>query len=287
MRRLWDRWLGYCGRDADARPLALTRVLLPVVLILDLARLLQLGLVDDLFRHYDHGGIHTVLNPHLWLDNLSPEWGGPVAVAVVMAALACVAAGVLYRPALLVALLGYAQLGHLCGPSDRGIDRILRTVMLILLFSEAHRHFALKKPWKARIPAWPQDLVRYLLVLVYLNSGFAKLLGDPVGWLGFEGIPQLYRIVANPVAGHVDPVLALEWSWFFWLGGWFTILLELSALLLLTRYAHWWALAGVALHLGIAATMELGMFSWGMLALYPILFAESPWLNGRRSSASP
>jgi len=286
MARLWRRWLTWSGREVDARPLALTRVLLPIMLLLDMARLVQLGLVDDLFRHYDQGGINVALNPHLWLDNLSPMWGGPVAVGVVMAALACVAAGVLYRPALLVALVGYAQLGHLCGPSDRGIDRILRTVMLILIVSEAHKHFSLKRPWKDRIPAWPQDLVRYLLVLVYMNSGFAKLLGDPAGWLGFEGQSHLYRIITNPVAGHVDPVMADDWGWVLWLGGWFTIGIELAAPLLLTRHAHWWALAGVALHLGIAATMELGMFSWGMLSLYPILFAESPWLNARRSSAS-
>jgi hypothetical protein len=28
------------------------------------------------------------------------------------------------------------------------------------------------------------------------------------------------------------------------------------------------------MHLGIALTMDLGMFSWGMLALYPILLAR-------------
>ena len=34
------------------------------------------------------------------------------------------------------------------------------------------------------------------------------------------------------------------------------------------------SIAGASMHLGIALTMDLGMFSWGMLALYPILLAR-------------
>ena len=39
--------------------------------------------------------------------------------------------GVAARPALLIGVLAYAQAGHLYAPGDRGIDRILRTVLLI------------------------------------------------------------------------------------------------------------------------------------------------------------
>ena len=38
--------------------------------------------------------------------------------------------------------------------------------------------------------------------------------------------------------------------------------------------ARAWAPLGVFMHLGIASTMELGMFSFGMLALYPVFFAD-------------
>lgn len=80
--------------------------------------------------------------------------------------------------------------------------------------------------------------------------------------------------VTNPVSGHVDPVAGAEWMWFWRLGGWFTILLELSAPLIFTRLAPYRAVFGLSLHLGIAATMKLGMFSRGVTALYPILFAR-------------
>jgi hypothetical protein len=40
---------------------------------------------------------------------------------------------------------------------------------------------------------------------------------------------------------------------------------------LFERYRlHWaWIVVGAGFHLGIAATMQLGIFPWGMLALYP------------------
>ena len=34
-----------------------------------------------------------------------------------------------------------------------------------------------------------------------------------------------------------------------------------------------WIATGVVFHLGIAMTLKLGIFPWGMLALYPVLFA--------------
>ncbi len=261
------------GREVDARPLALVRILVPLVLLLDLLRMAQLGLVSDLFVPFSAGGLNAADNPHAWVRDLSPEWGGPITFGVALAALAAASAGLGGRWSMLVALVAYAQLGHICGPSDRGIDRILRTVMLILVFSDAHRVLAIGRPRAGQVKAWARGLITFLMVVVYLNSGVAKILGNPWGWLGWEGWPAVYLIVSNPVAGHVDPVAASGWLWLFRIGGWGTILLELSAPLLLTRFAPYWALPAAAMHLGIAATMELGMFSWGVLALYPLFFA--------------
>ncbi len=66
---------------------------------------------------------------------------------------------------------------------------------------------------------------------------------------------------------------------------WATVALELSSLLLLTRWAPWWGIVGALMHVGIFSMMELGMFSWGMLALYPIVFA--PWLVRHARATSP
>jgi hypothetical protein len=38
-----------------------------------------------------------------------------------------------------------------------------------------------------------------------------------------------------------------------------------------------WVVVGACFHLGIAATMRLGMFPYGVLALYPAFFPSSEW----------
>ena len=87
---------------------------------------------------------------------------------------------------------------------------------------------------------------------------------------------MLYRILADPTSANLDHLTWAGVPWLFHAGALVTLIVELSAPLILTRFSPCWAVGGALLHLGIAATMGLGMFSWGMLALYPVLFA--PWL---------
>lgn len=277
MRSLWARWVATTRRDMDARPLALVRILACVAILVDLLDLGRLGLIDVVFRPWGAGGLSVVQANANVLVDLSPTWGGPAAYAVALVCFVLVACGAWTRPALVLGLLAYAQLGHLYPPGDRAIDRLLRTVLLVLLFSGAHRRLSLTGPRADRVPAWPADTVRLLLVIVYLSAGIAKLQYQP-GWLAVDGIPVLFRVMTDPLAAHVDPALAVEWWPLLRLLGWGTIALELSAPLVYTRFAPLWAMGGVGMHLGIALTMDLGMFSWGMLALYPILLAR--WFDG-------
>jgi hypothetical protein len=46
---------------------------------------------------------------------------------------------------------------------------------------------------------------------------------------------------------------------------------RLRALANRARLLEVWLLTGVVFHLGLAATMQLGIFPWGCLALYPAL----------------
>jgi hypothetical protein len=201
-----------------------------------------------------------------------------VAWAVTIAAMALASVGVFPRAALLVGTLAYAQLGHLYPPGDRAIDRLLRTVLLLVACSGAHRRLALTGDRAETIRAWPADTIRVLLVLVYLSAGIGKLQQQP-GWLALSGTPVLYRVMTDPLAAHVDAHAALPWWPILRVLGWGTIALELSSPLILTRWARWWAVGGIAMHLGIAMTMDLGMFSWGMLALYPVILGRDSRKN--------
>jgi len=261
----------------DSRPLRLVQIFVAMAIIGDMVALVVRGASDAVLFPRSLGGISS--EPGNWL---LVEWGaytGPALWALVVVSLLFVILGVATRPALVVALISYAEFGHMYTPGDRGIDRILRTAMLILVFSAVS-----EAKWGEKVASWPSDLIRWLLVMVYLDAGWAKY-KRASGWLEMQPFPELYEVMAAPNIGRWDPVMMAEYPWIFVAGGWYTFALEASALLLLTRFAPYWAVFGVFMHLGIAATMELGMFPFGMLALYPVLFA--PWIAKWRPRSVP
>ena len=271
---LWRSWTNYLDEEMDPTPLALVRIGLPLVVIVDLARLIQLDLVDHVFVPYAAGGLSKIQDPHWVLPQLLGDAAAMVALGLALVCMGLITIGRWMRPAIVVGVLAYAQLGHLFPPGDRAIDRLVRCGLLILLFSQADKALAWNRTRTHPIPAWPAHLIRYVLVLVYLSAGLSKLIQQP-GWLSLTADPPLLRILIDPMAGELDPTFWAQFPWLFRLGGYATIAFELASPLLLTRHAPKLAIVGLVMHLGILCTMTLGMFSWGMIAFYPLLLA--PW----------
>jgi hypothetical protein len=277
MMRAWRAFVAACARPVDTRPLAALRILMPLCVILDLLRALQTGMAGTYYRLWEDGGLSTFAGEHWRLGALGPD-AGLILVGVVLVCMTLVATGIGVRPAILVGVLAYAQLGHLYPPGDRGIDRIIRFSLLVLLFSQSHRRWALGDRLLGRAPveqapAAPQHLLMWFLVLVYMAAGVSKLVQQPA-WLAVSGTPVLYRVLTDPLAGAWDHVRWAGVGFPFYVGAWVTIVFEVGALMLLTRWRAWWGLMGIALHLGIAATMHLGMFSFGMLSFYAVVMAD-------------
>ncbi len=261
----WGGWEAWCAREEPAAGQFWMRTLVCGVALLQFVWVGAYGLVDTVYVPWELGGItHATAHSYV-LDDLFGAYGGRVAWGVVILGLGAALAGIRMRWALLVALLAWAQLGHLYGPADRAIDRILRTALLILVFSDL-------PTWRdvragRRVKAWPADLVRCVMVIVYLSAGIGKLAATP-RWLSPGESGALYRAVADPLSGNVDPATAAKAMWLWKAGGVYTIVVELLSPLLLTRWARWWAPFAIAMHVGIAMTMDLGWFPWGMLGLY-------------------
>ena len=289
MSALWSRWVAWCAEEGDPLPLALVRVMMPLVMVWDLLEAGRLGLVTLLWRRGAMGGISRIASERSFVDDLSPEWGGPVTWGIAVISLSSVSLGVATRPMMVIGLLAYAQLGHLFPPGDRAIDRLMRTVLLVLIFSRAHERLSLGRWLRGlapprRIPIWPERFLRFLLVLVYLGAASAKL-GARTSWFALEGTPVLYRILTNPRSATLDPVFWVDHPWIFRFLGIGTVLIEVLAVLILTRWRAVWAIPGAAMHLGIAVTMRLGIFSWGMLSLYPLLWGD--WIVRRLQRSPP
>ena len=243
----------------------------------------------------------------------SEQWaaelfGATAATAMGLYLAACIAAlcflfGVATRVSGLVLALVLAQLGSFAPEGDRGVDVLLRIAILILVCSGSHLRWSFDAWLAARfgkaratlIPAWPRRLLTLQLVWMYFSaahnradaawwptgglSALATLLTDPhyarfpPGWLRHV-YPLTQAATATTMSFELGSPLLLLLAWFDRAptrGG------RVGDLVRRYRVRWLWLGLGVMLHLGIALSMRLGIFSFGVLALYPVLIYPDEW----------
>jgi hypothetical protein len=318
LMRALSWWVGVWDHREPPTALALVRILVATVLLGDLLQALLYGLVPTIWGPPPEGlgwggvgmngsAIGRWLGPSTetaWL-----LWGGTVVIAL------CVIFGVLTRVTCILLALAWAQLGWMSPDSDRGIDFMLRAVLMVLACSSCHARWSvdawvrrkLRRPFPALVPAWPRYLLILQLVWIYFSAGHNKSDG---AWGPLEGYSALANILTDP---HFARFPATWIQWFYPLlqvATGLTMVFELGSPLMLPltywsatrdrpgflrRWANklrlrWvWIFLGVQFHIGIGVMMRLGIFPWGMLALYPVLFhpeelarAET-WIRSRLS----
>ena len=136
MRRLLCGWVRLWDRRETGESLALVRIFVPLVILWDLVEVALRGLVIALWAPVEHGGIGpaSVSDPvcafYAWFGaTVTSTW---VLFALTLASAATLALGLFSRLSACVLLLCYAQLGALSPDADRGIDTLLRNVLLVL-----------------------------------------------------------------------------------------------------------------------------------------------------------
>jgi hypothetical protein len=305
-------WVELWDRREPPTALALVRILVAVVLLGDFLTVLQLGLVEALWSPPPEGFINARALP--WFVEqvgAGPDmaWG---LWAAEVAALVGMLTGTLTRVSCVAFVLVSAQLAELSPDGDRGIDTILRLVVSILAFSQSHARWSVDawirrrigRPFSALVPAWPRILIFVQVIWIYFSSGHNKA---PYEWGPAGRFTALGNTLSDPHFARWNPAWYQPIYPITQLATATTMLFELGAplILLLTYYAatpdrpgrarrwanklhvRWlWIGLGVVFHLGIAIAMQLGIFAWGMLALYPALLlpeelarAEA-WLRG-------
>jgi hypothetical protein len=186
----------------------------------------------------------------------------------------------------------------LCPDADRGIDALLRVAVVVLALSGSHARWSadawvrrrLGRPFPALVPAWPRALLYLQVVWLYFSAAHTK--ADPA-WGPLGGFSALGFVLSDPHYARFAPGWIAPFYPLTQLGTAATIVFEWGAPLLLLF--HWWHLTpdrpgrlrafsnrfrlrfayiatGAAFHLAIAATLRLGIFPFGVLALYPLLF---------------
>jgi hypothetical protein len=138
------------------------------------------------------------------------------------------------------------------------------------------------------------------LIWMYFSSGQNKAGSE---WFPSAGFTALGNVLSDPHFARFDPGwvewihpltrAATVWTMLFELGAplmiaftWWNVTKERPGRLRrwsnLLRLRWVWIATGVGFHLGIALTMQLGIFPWGMLAVYPVLFHPDEIERGAR-----
>ncbi len=283
-----NAWVALWDRRESPISLALVRILVATALLVDLLPLGPLGLVEAVFAPAPLGLGHLDGRPnaHELYGVLEPS-SATALWALLCAALAAFGAGLFTRASGLVALFLYAQLALVLPLADRGIDMAFRNALLLLSLAPSGHALGIDArratgSWigHASAPAWGRQLMVVQLVVIYFLAGVQKvgLAWWPAGdwsalWLVLQD-PAVARFPGGDVPYRITQFTTLSTVVFEWSAG----LLPLAFLYryrqkaLGTAFRNVWVAAGVALHLGIAVTMNLGIFPWGMLALYPAFF---------------
>jgi hypothetical protein len=226
--------------------------------------------------------------------------------------------GVLFRPAAWILLAALTELAHVAPDGDRGIDKLLRIAVIVLALSCAGQRWSIDAVLRERYgrrgravpreasllplkaPAWPRYLLFAQLCWMYFSAAHNR---SGRAWWPHGRFSAISQVLADPhmarfaphVTSGLHPLLQVVTA--------ATMLFELSAPLLiwvtfldrregrggrvgdwLRRYrVRWvWLGLGVSLHLGIALTMRLGIFPFGVLALYPLLIHPEELERGAR-----
>ncbi len=300
-------WIALWDRREVPHVLAAVRIGVGLVLLLDFLTLWRLDLVTALLAGAEHGGLSRAAGgawEPLWYAWFGDGLGSARALhaGLVLTSL-CLTAGWFSRASAIVLMLLYAQAEQILPEADRGIDVLLRNVLMALGLSRCGAAWSLDAVWATGrfagdgqpVPAWPRYLLILQIVAMYFTAGVQKyaqhwwpwgelsalyvILQDwayaraPFGWLAnqpFYAFTQLSTLVT----------MVFQWTYPVVLLHYFPGRGEPGRLRrAFDRYhLHWlWIAIGGLFHLGIAATMELGIFPWGMLALYPVFAHPDEW----------
>ena len=277
----------------------------------------SLGLVETLWGPGRDGGfgIREQWEPALTAHAL---FGADLGTTWLLYGTACLATltlalGAFARTSAWTLVLVSAQLGAIHPHGDRGIDIALRAALVLIACSGCGKVWSAEAWWRRRrdpawrvpaIPAWPRRLLVLQLLWIYFCAGLHKTQSP---WWPAGDYEALFIILNDPHFARWE-IPWLENVFFLTQAGTAsTMLFELGAPLmgvalwahrkrrrgqslsrlqrgvLKVRVRELWLLLGVGFHVALAVTMQLGIFPYGMLALYPAFVGS----RAARGEAAP
>ena len=305
MTGIWSRYVDFWREKESPDALALGRICFGLAVVVNIAEPLLRGTLLELYALPAHGGIFPFHAPTWSLFALFE----PTATVVYAVGFAMLFAGICFTLGLFTRLMAVAlmvlqmTLVARIGWFGFGADNVFRVFAFLMVLAPVGGAWSLDARWRGRreqVPAWPRRLIIAQITVLYVSTGVIKL-GST--WTFVDGWSALYYALNLPYFARFDG------SWAAWIypitqiatfvsRWWEMLFFLLPAALFLRRtpdrggrLRRWVARhdfrplvlgLGVVLHLSLAITMDLGMFPWVMLSLYPFFLTPGEaarWLS--------
>lgn len=321
LKQAWEDWVAFWDEREHPISLGLVRFFLGLCWFYDFLHVWRIDLVIPLFGVGEIGGFSDALmkenTPLFYQIFPGTELVARGLHAVMTLSALGVMAGFFTRTNALLLLVSWASFVEVLPYADRGIDTLSRLALCVLVCSQSG-HFASVDAlvrtgslWGDDKPifAWGRRLLVLQVVLMYFAAGSSKV---GLTWWPMGHYAALYFSLQDPAvaAWNFDYLSRQPFFFFTQVGTATTMIYQISYPLVLLfmywqrnppqgrlarfaafarRYRIEWVWIGIGgiFHLSLAMTMNLGIFPWAMLALYPIwilpdeFLAFRNWLRAR------
>lgn len=308
-----ERWVAFWDRREAPYSLAVVRLLVGVTLLGDLLQAALFDVVTLVWGPPPLGaGFGQRVAPVPLAVSLLGASDRTASALWLLAVVACAlfTLGAAYRIASWALVFAMIELTHI-QPVNDSIDVLLRITVPLLALSRAGAVWSVDAWYRARrgrpavesIPAWPRYLLVVQLLWLYISAGHQR---DSKTWGLRGGFSAIGNVLGDPHFARFEPGSLAAFYPLMCLGTFWTMLFELSAPLYLlwlwlerhperggrfgAAVRRWrvrwiWLVSGVSLHSGIALGMKIGLFPFGILALYPAFLAPAETLGLRNALA--
>ena len=280
--RLIHRWQQFWFEEIPPDTYAVLRILIGTVGLIGI-----LGLVP-VSTFWTPEGLIPVSGNGAWFRTLLLEHGlgtafGWALFVWLLASFSCMTVGVFSGWAVALSFFGSVLQGIWNDLPLSGVHDVLVAILFCLLWADTRATLSVdawlarrRKPSRAdrgfSHAIWPLRLIQFQVALIYLNTGLSKLFGPT--WR--DGSAIHYVLDLNTFQ-RFPYVLPPDVEWLATIATYVTISWEIAFAFLLfhpvTRAAA--LVLGVLLHLGMLATLELGLFGWVMIASYVAFLSPS------------
>lgn len=300
LRSAWTRWVAFLGEREGAESLAVARIIAGLTLLHHLISMWTSGVAGAMWVDVAHGGYRSLDEGWLSLFGGATPANVHALIAFTAAAALLLALGLFTRIAAILSWLGFVQLASLnwqCGGSS---DELLTNALFLLMLSGCGETWSVDARRRgtppAEIPAWPRRVLVFQLVLLYFTTALQKV---SASWIPFGEMDALWYILQQPTWQKHDmrwlapffPLtqLATLVTWLFEMGAPLLLLVmwfrrspvnrpgRLRRAFDRVHFRTSYLALGLALHVGIWATLEVGPFLGGILTLYAACFHPAEW----------